>query len=305
MAGRRYFLVSYLPTACATLFITVLIWAGARGWAKPRHHRLRLRDAWATGAHLGAAELAGLTLLIAILSFLTFPLQTLLLRTLESQRPHFLRSRQVGKRKDRKAKSQAIETDGLAGEPGREVVQKAGREGYELRRRFPLGARDDELKALAFGNILAAAADQAGRPYGMDTAVTWPRLYPVLSEPTRAVVDDRRDSMDASARMTVVMAATAAVAAFLLVRTGWGLVLALIPAGLASLAYVAAVQAALAYGEAVRVAFDLHRFDLLKALRIELPEGTTAERGTFRELSDLWRQGKPLTITKYATDKKE
>jgi hypothetical protein len=140
----------------------------------------------------------------------------------------------------------------------------------------------------------------------MDAAVTWPRLYPVLGDPARAVVDDRRDSMDASARMTVVMAATATVGAGLLLRTGLWLLLALIPAGLAVLAYVAAAQAALAYGEAVRVAFDLHRFDLLKALHIELPEGPVQERVTFTALSDFWRQGKPLpATTKYATDGKE
>ncbi|WP_369035248.1 hypothetical protein [Streptomyces adonidis] len=54
----------------------------------------------------------------------------------------------------------------------------------------------------------------------------------------------------------------------------------------------------LAYSECVRTAFDLHRFDMLTALHLPLPEGPEAERALNRELSFAWRQG-TLTTSHY------
>ncbi|HEU5388033.1 MAG TPA: hypothetical protein VFV73_19225 [Streptosporangiaceae bacterium] len=54
---------------------------------------------------------------------------------------------------------------------------------------------------------------------------------------------------------------------------------------------------ALAYAESVHVAFDLHRADLLTALRMELPARQDAERALNEHWCDLWRQGIPLPAT--------
>ena len=66
---------------------------------------------------------------------------------------------------------------------------------------------------------------------------------------------------------------------------------------MAVLAYNSAVQAALAYAETVQVAFDLHRADLLTALRMEPPTGQAAERMLNEQWCDYWRQGIPLPST--------
>ena len=97
--------------------------------------------------------------------------------------------------------------------------------------------------------------------------------------------------------MTATMTATAIASFVLLVRSGWWILLALIPLGLAILAYNAAVHAALAYSETVHVAFDLHRADLLTALRMDLPRRQDAEKILNQQWCDLWRQGIPLPIT--------
>ena len=73
--------------------------------------------------------------------------------------------------------------------------------------------------------------------------------------------------------------------------------LALIPLGVAVLAYNGAVQAALGYAETVHVAFDLHRADLLIALRMELPTRQETEQILNEQWCDLWRQGIPLPAT--------
>src|ERR1700750_226899 len=132
--------------------------------------------------------------------------------------------------------------------------------------------------------------------------IAWPRLYPVLGEQCRTLVDDRRDTLDASVRLAATMAVTALASLGLLLGAGWWTALALIPLGVAVLAYNAAVQAALAYAETVHVAFDLHRADLLTALRMEQPRQPEAERALNEQWCDHWRQGIPLPATmRYTT----
>jgi hypothetical protein len=108
-------------------------------------------------------------------------------------------------------------------------------------------------------------------------------------------VDDRRDVLDSSGRMTVTAAATTAAALVLLWSSGWWLALSLVPAAIAAVAYGGTVAAAVAYGEAVRSSFDLHRFDLLKSLRLPLPSTRNEERHLNEALSNMWRQGIPMT----------
>jgi hypothetical protein len=63
---------------------------------------------------------------------------------------------------------------------------------------------------------------------------------------------------------------------------------------LAWLAYRAAVAAAVAYGEGIRAAVDLHRFTLLEALHLPLPATPEEERELNRRLSRFLLQGVPL-----------
>ena len=64
---------------------------------------------------------------------------------------------------------------------------------------------------------------------------------------------------------------TGVAALILLGAHGWWVTTAAGLAILAWLSYRAAVNAAIAYGELKETAFDLHRFDLLKALHVPLP----------------------------------
>jgi hypothetical protein len=139
--------------------------------------------------------------------------------------------------------------------------------------------------------VLAAAERRAGAEYGWDAVVAWPRLYPILTDQVRAVVDARRDTLDASARLTITATLTAVASTALLCRTGWWLLIALIPLATGWLAYTGTIQSALAYGEALTVAFDLCRFDLIKALHLPPPNDLPAERDLANTLCLQWRQG--------------
>jgi hypothetical protein len=182
-----------------------------------------------------------------------------------------------------------------------ESIQRAGAAGRKLRQRFP--QPEHLLRPTGLGNVLAAMEDSAGRPYGMDAVILWPRLYPLLSEPVLDLVSDRRDMLDAAARMAATMLVTAVTTGVLLWGAGWWKLLALAPLGVGVLSYLGAVQAALAYAEAVHVAFDLHRGDLLTALRMPAPTSLSQEQALGAGWSDFWRQGIPFRpdLT-YSTD---
>jgi len=293
LRSGRFLIVGYLPTAAAAIFVLVLVWSGAPLWLRHGDH-LSFTAAWKVAKGLAAGEIVLLTVVVTLIAAVLVPLQLAMMRVLEGGWPVALGSGLSRwwqlKRKSSLAKKAVLpqERDKLTDE----VVQKAGRYGALLRRRYPLP--DHVVRATALGNALAAMEDTAGRNYGLDAVVAWPRLYPLLGDKIRAVVDDRRDMLDSAARMAVTAALTTVAALVLLCDAGLWWLLALVPAVLAVVSYVAAVAAAIAYGEAVGSAFDLHRFDLLNALKLRLPKSPEAERLQNEALCAMWRQGVPM-----------
>jgi hypothetical protein len=136
----------------------------------------------------------------------------------------------------------------------------------------------ENLLPTRLGNALRAAEDRAGQRYGLDTIVSWPRLYPHLSNSLTGTVNDLRDQFDAAARLCVVLLLATLISAALLVTHGWWLLVPVSTAFLSWVAYRAAVRAATAYGGQLLVAFDLHRFDMLRGLHLPLPPDAKTER---------------------------
>jgi hypothetical protein len=288
----RFGLVSYLPTYAVLWFVLVLVWAGAPG------SHVRFKAAWHTASNLGAGPLVLVVVAVGLVALLLHPLQLPLVRLLEGGWPAWLGSGRARRRQLRR-KGRLREAAGKLPQPPAVATEgevcEAGIAGTLLRARYPLP--DHLVRPTALGNALAAMEDTAGRPYGLDAVVAWPRLYPLLGDRAKAIVDDRRDTMDGLARMSASAAFAAVAAAGLLWRAGWWELLVLVPVLVAALAYHGAVTAARAYGEAVHLCFDLHRFDLYRAQHLELPRDIDGERRLGAALSDLWRQGVPLELT--------
>jgi len=302
--GGRFYLVGYLPTYAAALFLLILVWAGAPVWTGRPGHRVRFTAAWRTASHLSVGEVVLVALAVALLAVILQPLQVAMMSVAQGSWSAWLGGRWA-LRWQRRRRNRMAEAARLPQGPGLTdaAIQAAGAAGHQLRCRFPRPGH--LLQPTALGNVLAAMHDSAGRAYGLDAVTAWPRLYPVLGEQTRSLVDDRRDTLDGAVRMAATMAVTALASLALLSLSGAWILLALIPAGIAVLAYNAAVQAALAYAETVHVAFDLHRADLLTALRMELPRCQDTERALNEQWCDLWRQGIPLPATlEYAASSK-
>jgi hypothetical protein len=277
------------------VFLLLLTWAGAPGpltWSR----------AWKTAAGLGTGEAIGLAVALTLLAVAFMPLQLSMLRLLEGYWPKFLtpldRLLRAVQRWRRGRLAERAQLSG-AGEPTPAQALAAGLAGTHLERRYPA---EEHLRPTALGNALAAAEQRAGANYGWDAVVAWPRLYPVLTDQVRAVVDGRRDSLDSAARLTLTNTLTAIASLGLLTRSGWWSLLALVPLGIGWLAYLGAVRAAVAYGEAITVAFDLGRFDLLKALHLPLPPDRATEQHLAAGLCLEWRQGVQLQ-TDYDNDK--
>jgi hypothetical protein len=284
--GARFALVGLLPGVVLALFVLALLWSGAPGDAPDLDRILdeaRELDAWAGGF---------LFLGLLVAAIVVQPLQLGLVRWLEGYWPRVARPLAARRRERYERRVAALEATTaprrkpLTGEELASMSVAAA----ELRLLPPR----EHVMPTRLGNALRAAEVRAGEPYGLDAVVAWPRLYPLLSDPVRAVVDGQRDALDVNARFCAVFAAAAVISAALLVTHGPWL---LVPAGclaLAWLAYRAAVSAATAYGESIRAAVDLQRFTLLEALHLPLPATAEDERALNARLSRFLLQGVPL-----------
>jgi hypothetical protein len=297
--GQRFTLIDLLPSALLGLFILALVWGGAPGDA-PDLDRFVARVEDLSGVE-------GVLLAVALLGFalVTQPLQLGLVRLMEgywgaSRGADMLAARARKRHLRLRGKLERLQLT-TAADSDRNAASRAQRSyaAWSLARRYPPAPL---VMPTRLGNALRAAEDRAGRRYGLETIIAWPRLYPLLSERVAALVDDQRTQMDVAARFTAVLLGATAASGALLVAHGWWL---FVPAGtlaLAWLSYRGACSAAVTYGEGLEVAFDLHHLDLRSSLHLPLPRTLEEERALNEELSKFLLQpfaGRRLT---YAGD---
>ncbi len=133
------------------------------------------------------------------------------------------------------------------------------------------------LRPTRLGNTLEDIYRYAYNVYRADTSIWWPRLTPLLPESFRAQVDDALmpilSLLNLSALLTLL--AFGGGLALVLLDRRWWLFLLFWAGGLllARVCYAAAVnQARSNYGALVRAAFDLYRHEIIKQMRLPLPD---------------------------------
>ncbi len=146
-----------------------------------------------------------------------------------------------------------------------------------------LPVRLDQTMPTQLGNILRAAEEYSSIRYGLASGVCWPRLYPLLSAELREELERARATLNEMTRLTVWSLAFVV----WVVWQPWVLTGVLV----AWLAYWGMVQAAGVYGDLIRVAFDLHRFDLYKSLSWPLPDKPEGEEIMGKQLSEYLFRG--------------
>jgi hypothetical protein len=267
---RRFVLTSLLPTAVLTVFVLALIGSGAPT------HKVSLGRLSGAITSVNLRQLAGLAVVILAVAWITSPFQFSAIRLLEGYwHGHVggalgLIGVRLQSRRLRRLAAVAYSPDEFD-----EQRQALARE------RFATYPSAERLLPTRLGNVLRAAEDEAGQRYGLDTVTMMPRLYPFLSERLADGLGELRDQLDVAARLCVTLLLATMISALLLLPRlllhGWWLVLPVATAVLAWVAYKAALQAAMAYGRLIYVAFDLHRFDMLRGLHLPLPDAAKEE----------------------------
>src|SRR5260370_12463219 len=98
----------------------------------------------------------------------------------------------------------------------------------------------------------------------MDWVLLWPHVHALLRPGIAAAVDDQRDQLDATAKMSATLLVAAAVSFGLLGTHGWWLALPATPPVLSLVAYRSAIPAGVAYPPVANAPIPPHRLDPLQ-----------------------------------------
>jgi hypothetical protein len=229
--------------------------------------------------------LVGILVLITVLAYLLQPFTRLIIRSYEGYWPAGLRSWFTARGENKtwqgksKQRTQAEETEDWS---------KYNDLQAQLFYGYP--SRPARLMPTRLGNVLRAAEDYSKSAYGMDSVFWWPRLWPLLPEAVKKEIDGALMPVVALLNFSLLMVLAALVGSFYLGYGGfWWRSLLIFLGGLclSLVSYHAAVSQAQDYGERIRSAIDLYRFDLLKSLRQAMPENLGAEIKLWEQLM-LW-----------------
>lgn len=303
LGGARFSLVSILP---GTLFVAIILLAAFSGAYGSGEASLlgitEAADVWGPG---GAVLLVfGLFLAGVLLQ----PFQVALVQYLEgywSRGPvHTLST----ERHRRRLRTAAVEQRLSVPDPPASDL----RAGADSARAFALVARrrsrassvvlrypadPTRVMPTMLGNILRNGEDAAGDRYCLDAMTVYPRLYPSISPQLSAAMTRQLDMITTTASLTVsCLAAALATSPLLVVRRDLWVLLPLGAALLALVSYRGALRAAADHGVLFATVFDLHRFDMVRALHHRLPTGVAEEFALNDELTDFFQDRRPPEV---------
>ncbi len=149
------------------------------------------------------------------------------------------------------------------------------------------------------GNAVNVTSDYIYNRYGIEMAALWTQMENIVADdkPLQARLDNEKAALDFMVNLSVLLDLFAL--EFLLVRVWLGEFPsaaggALVFLVLGYAVYRVAVTKARSWGDAVQCAFDLHREDLRKKMRVREFRGLTDERAVWEKLSGWLMWGKPF-----------
>jgi hypothetical protein len=284
---RRVLTVGFAPSALFVCCLGVLL----------RADSLAGRSQWVAvppgSAGGAAAALLGVCACSGVICLLLNPFQVGAVRVLEGYWDRWRVSAWLGRlllarqrRRWRAAEADAhLRATGSAEEERRRALAV---------RRLAAMPPQGVLLPTALGNALRAGELSAGERYGLATLTSWPRIYPQIPEPLAGTVRSARDTLDASVNLchSFLACTVLLVAALWDEPAAWWLPAA--GAACAALAYHGAVLTARSYAGLMHVVYDLHRFDLARALHYPVPD-RAGEHRLFRSISDALA-GRPTDL---------
>jgi len=287
--GTRFLVVTVVPNVLLIAYVGLLLAAGAPTHSPSLARALKVLD----GITLPQAIVILLALLI--ISVATQPLQTPLIQLVEGywQGLPFgaaLANRFTNRfRRELRWVQQEMER-AEEGSKEKEWDWAAEQSYNEARQRQTwLPPIEEFLLPTALGNTLTIGEIRAGERYGLKLDVAMPRLTPLMSSGTLDELRDRRNQLDAAARLCVAAGLATAVGVGLLVWHENWLFLPVVTYLLCWMCYRAAVAAARAFSVSLAAAIDLHHLQLFDALQLERPASLVEEWDLNTKLDWLFR----------------
>lgn len=168
-------------------------------------------------------------------------------------------------------------------------MQDSGRRAPHPKRYFGFPHDPGRLRPTRLGNALAAAEEYPSATYGLDGVLWWPRLLAVLPETLLDQLDDANAPLVGLINLATVLVVVSFGSSALLwiAPIPWPLVWLppVIGLPLAWVCYRGAVGHAVNLGTLIRVAFDLHRLDILRGMSIRVPEDYEVEHALWKQLN--------------------
>lgn len=292
--GARLQAVGLLPTLLAVAFLAYLL------VAKAPTASLTFETITATAEAIGGTGAVVITGIAIAVSVTLQPLQFRLVQILEGYWPTgplrilFRVGVRVQRWRYERLQDQLTSAVNYPHDAARRSAQeRISVAEIRILERFP---DEDRLLPTALGNALRSAEDRAGRRYGAEVVVLWPRLFPLLPAQLRADIEDEVTQLDVSARLTVTWAVTGLISSTLLllhpIRAAhnweWAVIVTAVWL-LAWLSYQSAVESAVAHGLDIEVALDLHRSLVVSAMRLPEPSRLSSEQRVLGMLCRLYR----------------
>ncbi|MBQ1034803.1 MULTISPECIES: hypothetical protein [Micromonospora] len=297
----RLLIVGLLPNAIVVAYTWVLVVIGAFTNTGPP---LTLRAFGQASFRTDAGGLLVFALMVITLTTVIQPFQIRLVRILEGYWrsrlgavPYRLATAAHTKRRDRLRRAANADIPDpsdadLAQRPIRQQIREQRRA-----RKLNLQAERAVAALLSYppgpepvlptmlGNALRRNERVAGERYALNTLRSWPRLYPFLSQKVADEFNSDTDSLDASANLAVTFLVMSGLGFVAFANDTWLLLVPGVLVLLAVAAYRAAIAAARGQGLAMSVAYDLHRFDMVRGLHLDLPATPQHEAERNRALS--------------------
>jgi hypothetical protein len=135
------------------------------------------------------------------------------------------------------------------------------------------------------GNILRNGEVAAGKRYGLGAMTLYPRMYPSVSKPLSDAIAHQLDVIALMASLCVSFTVGAVATSPILARLDLWSMIPVMLLVLGAVSYRGAMRAAEEHRTLFATSFDLHRFDMLRALHYAVPSTVEDERALFKALT--------------------
>ena len=272
--GTRFLVVTVVPNVLLIGYIGFLIAAGAPAQSPSLARALKALD------HLTVNRIIAILLGVLIISIASHSLQIPLIQLLEGYWWGLPFGQKLAKHAIQRFRTELAsandELDKAAGSGEQNWAMKNSARQARFRKDW-LPEYEEDLRPTALGNTLWTGETTAGNRYGLDLNLALPRIIPSMSSSILAELSDRRNQLDAAARLCVTAGVATVASVGLLIWQGPWLFLALALYLLCWASYRAAVAAARGFSVTLAAAVDLHHLQLFDALSLERPANITQE----------------------------